>query len=185
VLRTRQALQTAIIELVIEQGYESTTVQHILDRTGVGRSTFYVHFKDKEELFKSTLDNLWQALEHMWQARLLNESKGMGELDFVLPFLKHIECSRIIYLAVVGKESGSIADRRFRRMFAEMARTDLACTIPDTIMLEAAVQHIVGALMSIVAWWMDCEIPLTAEQVNERFLQLSLTGIKSIQLHAQ
>ena len=48
VQRTRQLLQDALIAMVIEKGYDATTVQDIIDRANVGRATFYAHFPDKQ-----------------------------------------------------------------------------------------------------------------------------------------
>ena len=48
--RTRRALMNALMDLIAEQGYEKTTVQGILDRANVGRSTFYAHYFNKQDL---------------------------------------------------------------------------------------------------------------------------------------
>lgn len=179
IVRTRRSLQDSLIGLMLEQGYESITVQDILDRAGVGRSTFYVHFKDKEELLKSAIENLREWVVEHWQASLAADSSRVGGLAFVLPFFRHLEENRRIYRAVVGHESGMIVDRYFRRMFADMARTDLTERAADLqVPLEAAVQHVVGALMSVVAWWIEGEADLTAEQVNDVFVRLSLDGLR-------
>ena len=60
VRRTRNALIDALLELIAERGYDRTTVQDILDRANVGRSTFYTHFYNKEDLFleRMTIFNL-------------------------------------------------------------------------------------------------------------------------------
>src|SRR5881392_1785654 len=52
VRRTRDALGDALIALVQEKPFESITVQDLLDRAGVGRSTFYAHFSDKDDFFR-------------------------------------------------------------------------------------------------------------------------------------
>ena len=41
VQRTRQLLQDALIAMMIDKGYEATTVQDIIDRANLGRATFY------------------------------------------------------------------------------------------------------------------------------------------------
>jgi hypothetical protein len=42
--RTRRLVNTAMLELLFEKHYDTITVQEILDRAGIGRSTFYTHF---------------------------------------------------------------------------------------------------------------------------------------------
>src|SRR6267378_1760564 len=63
VQRTRRLLHKALMSLILEKKYESIRVQEILDRADVGRSTFYMHFRDKDELFFSGFRYLQSFLE--------------------------------------------------------------------------------------------------------------------------
>src|SRR6186713_3590542 len=58
VARTRRALKDALTDLILEKGYESVTVQDVIDRADVGRSTFYAHFVDKDDLLMAILADL-------------------------------------------------------------------------------------------------------------------------------
>ena len=51
--RTREAIEDAFVELIDEQGYARTTVQDILERSGVGRATFYAQFHGKDDLLEA------------------------------------------------------------------------------------------------------------------------------------
>jgi AcrR family transcriptional regulator len=51
------------MSLSLERKYESITVQEILDRADVGRSTFYMHFQDKDELLVSGFQHLQSLLK--------------------------------------------------------------------------------------------------------------------------
>ena len=63
VQKTRKLLQDALIELVGEKGYETVSIRDILERANVGRSTFYAHFADKDQLLHSILDRLDELFE--------------------------------------------------------------------------------------------------------------------------
>ena len=52
--RTRQLLEDALIALILEKGYDKITVQNIVDQANVGRSTFYSHFLDKDDLMENS-----------------------------------------------------------------------------------------------------------------------------------
>ena len=56
--RTRRLMHEALMALIVEKGYETVTVQDILDRADVGRSTFYAHYRDKDELLLSSFEHL-------------------------------------------------------------------------------------------------------------------------------
>jgi AcrR family transcriptional regulator len=53
VQRTREQLQKALIELIGERGYDAITIQEIVDRANLGRTTFYLHYNSKDDLFMS------------------------------------------------------------------------------------------------------------------------------------
>src|SRR6266576_4441248 len=107
VQRTRKLLQDALVSLMIEQGYEATTVQDIIDRANVGRATFYAHFADKETLLASRLEDL-RVMLAQYQKRALAAAGGLWErgLGFSLPMLEHARSHLPLYRAIVGREKG-------------------------------------------------------------------------------
>ena len=58
--KTKKAIYQAFLQLLNAKGYETTTVQDIIDLADVGRSTFYCHYESKELL----LDELCRYLFH-------------------------------------------------------------------------------------------------------------------------
>ena len=60
--KTKRGLSQALVELILERGYEQITVQDILDRANVGRSTFYAHYRDKEALLLACFDDMQTQL---------------------------------------------------------------------------------------------------------------------------
>jgi hypothetical protein len=129
---------------------------------------------------RSSLDNLRAGLFYRWEATLLEGGKGPGELAFVLGFLQHLDNSRGIYRALIGRESGSICERYIRTMLRDMVRQDMSSRPRDLapdIPPEAVEQYVVGALMALISWWIDYEIALSAEDVNKIFLRMTLGGL--------
>ncbi len=180
VQRTRQLLQDALISLTVARGYERVTVQHILDRAGVGRSTFYVHFRSKEELLRSGMEQLRALLVREWKAASGPGEKSANRLGFTLAFFRHVDSHRQLYRAIVGRESGVIVEKQLRRMLGELVREDLISGRAGerrAVGLDLAVQYVVGALLSVMTWWMDYKVPLSPEEMNRVFRQLTFPGL--------
>jgi AcrR family transcriptional regulator len=59
----RERLLAAVVRVSAAEGYQSTSVADILEAAGVGRESFYKHFKDKEDCFIAANDALLGALE--------------------------------------------------------------------------------------------------------------------------
>jgi AcrR family transcriptional regulator len=54
--RTRRALKEALTALVLEKGYDSLTVEELTQRADLSRTTFYLHYRDKEQLLLESVD---------------------------------------------------------------------------------------------------------------------------------
>jgi len=182
VRRTEQALRNALVELVVERGYETLSVQHILDRAGVGRATFYTHYRSKEDLLRRALDQLRDELMREWKAATGGKLESADPLGFSLAFFQHVDGHRMLYRAIVGRESGVVVDRQMRRLLAEFLRakanspTPLA---PTEVWREMAAQYVVGALMSTVTWWLDRNPKLSPEEIDRAFRRMTLPALQA------
>jgi AcrR family transcriptional regulator len=84
--RTRRALRLAFIELVLAHGYERLTAAEISRKANVGRSTFYLHYRTKEQL-------LDESLEHP-SAGLAACAAGEITVAQLVPLLEHFREQR-------------------------------------------------------------------------------------------
>jgi AcrR family transcriptional regulator len=72
-------LQEAHISLILEKGYEATTVEDICDAANVGRSTFYAHYTSKDDLGRSGLEHLRKELVD--RQRMLSRYREILEIE--------------------------------------------------------------------------------------------------------
>jgi AcrR family transcriptional regulator len=183
VVRTEQALRGALLELMMEFGYEKLSVQQILDRAGVGRATFYLHYSSKEDLLRTSLEGLREHLTHDRHTGVINKTSLSTPLGFSLAFFQHINSHRKLYRAIVGRESGAIVDKRMRQMLADLVRDDLGSPghrVGAGNTADLAAQYVAGALMSIVTWWLDRNIKLSAKEIDRTFRQMTLPALQTI-----
>ena len=80
--RSQQALLDALVQLMIEKGFEQTTIADIAERANVGRSTFYAHFADKEALLRQSLQGLRAYLTEAGASR-----PDLILLDMMMPIM--------------------------------------------------------------------------------------------------
>ena len=105
--RTRRLLIEALIALIMEKGYSKLTVQDILDRADVGRSTFYAHFRDREALLLACFDNVRDELRTEIDAM----TPGASLPDPARPaaaIFAHAQRRQPVYRALCGKQGGTI-----------------------------------------------------------------------------
>ena len=67
--RTQRLVNSALLELLFERRYDTITVQDILDRAGIGRSTFYTHYFDKEDVLTSIAEQMLETFDQQFSHR--------------------------------------------------------------------------------------------------------------------
>lgn len=177
VARTRDVLGDAIVELMQELPFEAITIQHVLDRAGVARSTFYTHYRDKDDLFLSEADEFFQRMA----TSLYRNHEGSNRIAPVHELFSHISEMREFYRALVA--SGKIHDllelgrgHFARRMDERLATIPLARHIPPDE--RATLAHaFAGALFSMLDGWIDRNPRPSPKEMDALFHKLVWSGI--------
>ena len=182
VARTRALLQQAHISVILKKGYEATTVQDICKAANIGRSTFYTHFKDKDDLRRSSLEHLRrQLLERQKKSRTKHERTGDHQVTFSLPMLEHARDHIHLYRALAGTQGGAVALDTIRQILSKVVRSEPIVAALEPAELEFAIRYIVGAFMAILTWWLDDGAKLPPNQLNAMFRRLALKGLDRAQ----
>jgi AcrR family transcriptional regulator len=177
--RTRALLQNALTSLMIEKGYESISVQEIIERADVGRATFYAHFADKRTLLTSRLEDLRALLLKEQREALAASRNGARALTFSRAMLEHASESLPLWRALAGRESGAIVLARIHDMLAELARNDLAALglTQRGAEREALVQYLTGGFVALLTWWLSEGARLSVEELDAKFSALVIRGL--------
>ena len=186
VQKTRKLLQDALIGLIEEKGYESITVQEILDRANVGRSTFYAHFQYKDQLLYSCFEPIHELFEQL-NKRVLEARKNSGSIgntDITLNLFQFAEQNHRFFKALLGKRSNGVFNKHFYDyLFAHM-KEHLRLPMPrekhDSPQSEIMAHYIVSAFMGILVWWVENDMPCTAEEIVRLFKQLTMPGFRDV-----
>jgi AcrR family transcriptional regulator len=175
-LRTRQLVNSAMHELLAEKRYEAITVQDILDRAGIGRSTFYSHYFDKEDVHASMME---QMIERMNQ-QLSHRRAGQGIVPS-LELFQHIHRDRQQFQAVAGGPAG---ERLWEMMQTALGRIIEPALVsaredstPPSIPLTVVSAYLAGAFLNLLKWWLKAGMPYTPEEMDRIFQQLALPGV--------
>jgi len=185
VARTRAALQQACMSLILKKGHEAVTVGSICKAANVGRSTFYLHYSGKDDIRRQGLENLRKELLTHQKHAAAHAAKGKERLlSFSRPMLEHARAHLGMYRAVVGGQGGTAALAQIHGILTDLVRNELASTAAksaaDGKLDELMAQHIVGAFMGVMTWWLDNGADLSPGQVDEMFQQLAFRGIASM-----
>jgi len=182
VQRTRERLQKALIELISERGYDAITIQEIVDRANVGRTTFYLHYSSKDELFMSCHEAIVSEfrigpLHPLSREELLSPEAPPG----MTSAYRHLLDARApLYHIFQGKDSLLIL-RRIRDWSAQEieARLRVAFAEADsTIPFDVLANYLAGAQIALVQWWLEKRQPHKLENLAQTFHRLQRAAIR-------
>src|SRR6266404_1386138 len=176
VRRTRDRLGDALVELLVQKPFDDITVQDVLERAGVSRSTFYTHYRDKNDLFLTDAEEFFEGMATAL-SRFGDKSERVAPVQ---ELVAHIAEVRPFYDALV--ESGRMHDvmelgqghfaRGIEQRLNEIPR---ARTIPSD--RRGAIAHgLAGSLFSLLAWWVQHGMTLSPAEMDKLFHRLVWTG---------
>jgi len=172
--RTTTALAHALIQLIQESGrFEDITVRQILQRAGVGRTTFYSHFRSKEDVLHSTYEGIFGGHKEQLQ----QDTSAKPRLFPVSEFLEHLAGARPVMVAF--RKAGLADD--MRSQFIGYAADIIECRIRDlnlstTVQPRLAARMLAAALIESLDWWFDHE-SISAAEIDTAFHLLARTVI--------
>jgi AcrR family transcriptional regulator len=174
--RTRALMLATMYQLALEKDYRDITVQDLLDRSGIARSTFYAHFRDKEDLLVAGYEVMgapsvkrhlgrggarvvldvcgWLFVATREHAALTTSLMGGASREIVLA---HLENLLIIQVRAHLKRQGAYPGNEPR--------------------VEIAVRSLVGGLLALWLWWVRQDYPCAPEDISETFNELMSEGV--------
>jgi AcrR family transcriptional regulator len=172
VQRTRQVLQEALLQLLIEHEYEGITVADITEQANIGRTTFYLHYHDKEELLRESTSMLMRSL-------MLDMEPGetLTCAEHTVRIFQHVAQRRRLYQALLREHEYTNIGDLMRNYFVDLHQRVIMQDLLDSGSLsplsgELIAVHSAGALFSLLSWWLTHETFPSAEQMAAFFWQL-------------
>src|SRR5450755_1947030 len=176
VRRTRDALGDALLALVQEKPFDDITVQEVLDRADIGRSTFYAHYRDKEDLFLSDLEDFFEPMSTL----LLRYKDASNRVAPVRELFAHVAEMRQLHSALIA--SGKMRDflEMGQEYFARAIEQRLAAlpsSRPASPAQRTAMAHaFAGALLSLLSWWIQHGATPSPEEMDTLFHRMVGSG---------
>ena len=165
--RTRAALHGALMSLVRTRRYEDIAVEEILATANVGRSTFYTHYKSKDDLLEHGLEQL---------RALLSSASGSG-MDQCRALFRHVSEYRDVRLALAGGRGEVIIVSALGGVLDKTLRRSLRATGPNSLPRELLIEHTVATIHTVLRWWLrEGNAGVTPDEADRIFRTLLLSG---------
>ena len=161
-----------MVELVKEKRFDDIAVQNVIDRADVGRSTFYSHFRDKEDLFEQQ----WEGFLDFLAQQIDWDKAGQGSFIPVTFLFGHLQGAQSFYKGLVRsrmtdsifKSGVSYLSQKIESALAARLRGKPATAIPIPILSH----YLASELFTLLQWWLDQKMPYSAEHMDKIFHDL-------------
>ena len=193
--RTRRNLREALFALILEKGYDSVTVEEITNFADLGRTTFYLHYRDKEDLLlesvRELVDDLISQLAQVpldqWKLETDSALPGDVPVTAITLAFQHVAQNASLYRIILRGEGTYSAIQRLREIIIQ-AITELIESITarqqiilnPQVPLEVFLHSLAGAWIGLVSWWLEQEMPLSPEEVAVMYHKMFMRSTREI-----
>jgi AcrR family transcriptional regulator len=175
-------LRDALIGLAREKPYDSIAVKEVLDRANVGRSTFYTHFSDKDELLESGIHEMLRSIH--------DRPRSGGPLEqlvaFSLPILEYIDQHRRAEGPRMTREGRVVMHEHLQDVLTNLIAEEVTMAMrrrPQSsaqLPADLVARHLASTFVLVLNWWVESEAALTPAEVDARFRALVLPTLTAL-----
>jgi AcrR family transcriptional regulator len=172
--KTEALLREALAALIHEKPYDDIVVKEILDRANVGRSTFYTHFRDKDDLLLSGIEDTLRSARPTGEGTVPAKPCD-GMVWFSLPILEHIEKHRRTGQAPIGPRGRWAMHEHLQHAITEPIEDEVRTALRRSRRIaghaspELLVRWIASTFVLVLNWWVESDSPLPAREADSLF----------------
>jgi AcrR family transcriptional regulator len=188
--RSRRQLKEALFALILEKGYDTVTIEDITGRADLGRTTFYLHYRDKEDLLLESIASMADELiarlpPHDWKTGEALEIPGEMVQEAILIVFRHAAENAPLYRIIFRGEGATKTSQRFHSIISQQAILlvqdrlrlgDLHLQVPADVFAN----YFAGALLALTTWWLEADTPYSPEEMANIFQKLFFQGARQM-----
>jgi AcrR family transcriptional regulator len=171
ILRTRQTLREALMALVVEQPYETITVQQIAVRAGVARTTFYLHYRDRDDLLFRGFSDLYDQLRTAVAPLQMNATADW----------EHVAAHADFYRALLGKQGHAAFIVFLRNLLVEVMQEHvirpLVGAAHPRLNVDLIAHSLAGAQLGLYIWWLESDMAVPAVEMAQAGQDMAVKGL--------
>lgn len=176
--RTKRLVTSAMLELLFERHYDTITIQNILDRAGIGRSTFYTHYFDKEDVLTGIAEHMLETFGEQFSHRKVEQG-----IIPALELFQHVQQNYQYFQAMMRGNAAEVLWEAAQTTLSTNIERTLTATYKEkpspSVPWDVTSQYLAGSFLHLMKWWLRAEMPYSPAQMEHIFQQLALPGVRS------
>lgn len=179
ILRTRQLIRDAFVQLLQEKDIEKITVNSIAERATINRVTFYLHYRDIPDMLEKMADEMIEDIVQALSSTPIDENAEDGvNGPKMVQFIEHIAEQAEFYKVILATKRTPIFMERLLELVTEMMEENLekegdrSFISKASIPTDIAMWYISSALFGTIIGWLRNDMPYSAQYLAKQFYQM-------------
>ncbi|MEO8396634.1 MAG: TetR/AcrR family transcriptional regulator [Chloroflexota bacterium] len=173
--RTQRSLMDALVTLSLEKSYDAISIRDITERANVSYSTFFRHYAEKDELLSELLKTVANELTTLINHNPNKSREAEGRLIF-----QHVADNQAFFRVLFSSQGTSKVMRNLQDEIAVVVMRTTTMPIDDVIPPEIAAYQLVVAILALIHWWLDHNMPYSIERMASIYSRLIIQGFNNV-----
>lgn len=167
ILRTRQLIRDAFIDLLEETDLEKITVNRITERATINRVTFYLHYQDIPDMLEKMADDMVSEIQAIYNAVPSQSRTSDIDWSMFVQMLEHIADNSKFYKVLLASKRIPVFNERLRKLMADFiaSRTeprDTPLSVSGvSVQKDIAIWYGSSAFIGTIICWLRNDMPYT------------------------
>jgi AcrR family transcriptional regulator len=175
--RTRKVLRESMLQLILDRGYDDISIQDVTDKANLGRATFYLHYREKDDLLADVMRLQFEEFVAVAPPTISPKTKTVDPKRVQQLFDFAESRYDLFRIMMIGKGS-MVASRYLQQAIRdgyslEIDRIQEVYGVVPTIPRSFIENYYAGALISLIFWWLDNDMPFSSAEMADMYMKVS------------
>lgn len=179
VRRTRKWLQEALLSLMLEKPFTRISIAEITDQAQVSRPTFYLHYRNKEEVLEDYLDSMYKNFMDDMQPYLDSIIQG----KMAVKFFEQIADQAVFLRSLIDSEVSNLVMNKLHKYCYDVIKQSLdQAPYPsmEGTIWDYVIASIAGSVYAMSIRWLQMDMPHTPKEMGNLTMRLIRPGIREV-----
>lgn len=182
--RTRQRILDAARHVITTHGFDATGILDITEEADVSKGTFYLYFKDKEDLTKTLISEGFETLRELLD-EVLDSGSGLENVAEALRVVfAYAENNHQQFIVMLGRRASAELNMLAMNYYTEVVEDILARSgvTSETLSFPPALvaQFVAGACVRLGSWWLEDKHGLSADEIADITYRMLTDGALNV-----
>ena len=177
--KTINAIYEAFGKLINQKDYDEITIQDILDESKVSRSTFYAHYKTKNDLLLSISNHIFEhVFSHSLQEEKTHDYSKDSFYDYhrlIEHIFYHVKDEKTLFKGILSSKGNELFLKEFRSHIYKLVNSYYNNFLyrDQRIPLELKKATAVDNFITVLNYWIKNDFEESPEEIASYYVNLT------------